>query len=49
MSERTGRDATPAEVAAAFEGRSPVWVAESMREAVGLAANAARPGDETED
>lgn len=33
------------EVAAAFEGRSPVWVAESMREAVGLAANAAKPGD----
>jgi len=33
------------EVAAAFEGRSPVWVAESMTEAVGLAANAAKPGD----
>jgi UDP-N-acetylmuramoylalanine--D-glutamate ligase len=33
------------EVAAAFEGRSPVWVAESMKEAVALAASAAKPGD----
>jgi UDP-N-acetylmuramoylalanine--D-glutamate ligase len=34
-----------AEVAAAFDGRSAVWVAESMKEAVTLAANAAQPGD----
>jgi UDP-N-acetylmuramoylalanine--D-glutamate ligase len=33
------------QVAEAFAGRSPVWVAESMREAVQLAANAAKPGD----
>lgn len=33
------------QVAAAFDGLCPVWVAESMKEAVTLAANAAQPGD----